>query len=146
MSRRRLLILGGAVFGTLGIAIGGFGFFMYVALDINDSGSPQFAREWRSKLNAWPSYAAAMTRDPEIQGRQFRNGEWVMGYARDSHNRWHRGGGTLVVKDSRGDVRIFFGHVCGSHPYFFVNPESGNLDAFYKDLREHWDLVEQEIP
>ena len=42
---------------------------------------------------------------------EFRNGDWLaMAYA-SSHNTW--GGGTVVTRDNRGDIRVFFGHVCG---------------------------------
>jgi len=146
MSRRRFFIVGSVVFASFGLAIGGLVFFFYMVLGIDDSGSPRLAREWKSKLEAFPSYDEAKRQDPEIEGRQFRNGEWVCGFACNSHNRWHRGGGTLVVKDSRGDVRVFFGHVCGPDPYPFVNPETHNLDGFYNDLREHWEFIEQTIP
>lgn len=45
----------------------------------------------------------------------FENGEWVVGVAKNSHGLYSRskGGGTVVLKDSRGRVRCFFGHVCG---------------------------------
>jgi hypothetical protein len=147
MSRRRLLIIWVVSFGMLGLAIGGFVLYMAVAADINDSGSPRLAKEWKSKLEGINSLDEAKQQDPEILGQAFRNGDWVFGYARDSHNCWHRGGGTLVVKDCRGDVHVFFGHVCGPHcGCEFENPAIHNLDEFYKDLRDHWGFVEQKIP
>jgi hypothetical protein len=51
---------------------------------------------------------------PDWAAIRFPNGEWVFGRGIDSH--WFSvGRGTLVVKDSRGRVRIFFGHVCGNN-------------------------------
>ena len=39
------------------------------------------------------------------------NGDWLaMAYA-SSHG--HKGGGTVVTRDSTGRIRAFFGHVCG---------------------------------
>jgi hypothetical protein len=133
-----------SIFGTLAVLIGGVVFFFYMALGIKDSGSPRLAKEWKSKLEEFTSLEEAKQKDPEIQGQLFRNGEWVFGYARDSHNRWHRGGGTLVLKDSRGNVRVYFGHVCGPHPYVLNNPYVNSLDAFYKDLPQ-WEFKEQDI-
>lgn len=144
MSRRRFVIICVSFFGALTLAVGGFAFYMYLAMGISDRGSTRLATEWRAKLRAFPSYEQAKQHDPEIQGRQFRNGEWVFGYARDSHDLWHRGGGTLVVRDSRGNMRVFFGHVCGPEPYFFSNPQTRNLDEFYGDLRM-WGFIEQQI-
>ena len=44
----------------------------------------------------------------------FPNGDWIaMTYA-NSHNTW--GGGTVVTRDNTGDIKIFFGHVCGTPP------------------------------
>jgi hypothetical protein len=145
MSRRRFLIICAGFFGTVGLAVGGFVLFMAVALDINDSGSPRLAKEWKSKLEEFTSLDEAKQKDPEIQGQVFRIGEWVFGYARDSHNRWHSGGGTLVVKDSHGNVRVFFGHVCGSRPHILNNPNIRDLNAFYQDL-PNWEFKEQDIP
>lgn len=41
----------------------------------------------------------------------FPNGDWIaMAYA-SSHGAW--GGGTVVARDNNGNIRVFFGHVCG---------------------------------
>jgi hypothetical protein len=41
----------------------------------------------------------------------FPNGDWIaMAYA-SSHGAW--GGGTVVTRDNTGNIRVFFGHVCG---------------------------------
>jgi hypothetical protein len=48
-----------------------------------------------------------------VAAKRFDNGEWVFGVCRDSHA--YRDGGTVVIKDSTGAVRAFFGHVCGGH-------------------------------
>jgi hypothetical protein len=46
------------------------------------------------------------------------------------------GGGTLVVKDSRGNVRAFFGHVCGGDYLDMELRFTKSLDHFYKLLHE----------
>jgi hypothetical protein len=74
-------------------------------------GSPEYAAQWRDALTQFsdPDHAAA--KHPEVSVQRFHNGEWVFGVCRDSHS--HADGGTIVVKDSNGKVRAFFGHVCG---------------------------------
>ncbi len=71
--------------------------------------------------------------DSEYAAKRFPNGEWVLGIGRDSHSMMskYRGGGTVVVKDSRGRVRCFFGHVCGCGMQTF---DARSLDEFYKKL------------
>ena len=41
------------------------------------------------------------------------------------------GGGTLVIKDSRGAVRVYFGHVCGPDRLNFMCQQCAGLDEFY---------------
>jgi hypothetical protein len=66
---------------------------------------------------------------------KFPNGEWVFGYGINSHG-IRLGRGTLVVKDSRGQVRIFFGHICGENGGVFLSRDSvKTLDDFYRDLQ-----------
>ena len=115
-----------AFFGSWGAAIAG-----------SDSGSPELAAEWREKLTPIDSLETAKAR---ALTEQFPNGEWVAWLSADSHGIWIRGGGTVVIKDSRGQIRAFFGHVCGS----FSPPFGSNsLDDFYTRMasqtryREH---------
>jgi hypothetical protein len=75
-------------------------------------GSPAYAAKWRARLHPLSDPDAARATHPEIEVLRFGNGEWVIGVSDDSHaSHW---GGTVVVKDSTGQVRAFFGHVCGS--------------------------------
>lgn len=56
------------------------------------------------------------------------------------------GGGTLVVKDSRGAIRAFFGHVCG--PRFLEGQleRAKSLDDFYDHCLPEWHFQEYEWP
>lgn len=86
----------------------------------------------------------------EYASKRFKNGEWVLGIARDSHGIMSafNGGGTMVVKDSRGQVRCFFGHVCGSgaQSEFWCTDNSQSLDQFYARLIESFPFVEHKLP
>ncbi|MCE9533393.1 MAG: hypothetical protein K8T89_20050 [Planctomycetes bacterium] len=74
-------------------------------------GSPAYAEKWRARLAAIPDPDAALAAYPEVEVVRCTNGEWVMGVSYDSHrSNW---GGTVVVRESTGRVRAFFGHVCG---------------------------------
>jgi hypothetical protein len=108
-----------------------------------DAGSSSLARQWQRRIAPVTTVEDTKNSGPDIQCVKFPNGEWVCGLARDSHG-WRQGGGTLVVKDSRGQMRVFFGHVCGAQPCFLVTPgDLKNLDAFYKYINTHWGFTEQ---
>lgn len=72
--------------------------------------------------------------------KKYDNGEWIVGVGKDSHGFFAKlnGGGTLVVKDSRGDIRCFLGHVCGPGGLRDRLSCTMSLDDFYKELIE-WD-------
>jgi len=96
-------------------------------------GSPDFAEKWRARLQPLADPDAARALYPEVEVLRFAGGEWVIGVSDDSHaSAW---GGTVVVKDSTGRVRVFFGHVCGPR---FLERVSGatSLAAFYG--HEEW--------
>ncbi len=92
--------------------LGFFGLFV-AANGESDRGSPQLAEEWRAELSRYATPEEASVANPEIIVVRCTNGEWVFGLAQSSHGMWKRGGGTFVVKDSKGQIRAFFGHVCG---------------------------------
>src|SRR5262249_30232056 len=74
-------------------------------------GSPAFRETWRARLRPLADPDAAAALYPDVEVVRFAGGEWVIGVSDDSHaSAW---GGTVVVKDSTGRVRAFFGHVCG---------------------------------
>jgi hypothetical protein len=104
----------------------------------SDSGSPELAAEWRAALLAATGPDEAAASDPDVVVLRFPNGEWVFGKSQDSHGIWRRGGGTLVVRDSQGRVRAFFGHMCG--PRYMEDAFGTNnpsLDAFYDRVVEY---------
>ncbi len=101
------------------------------------TGSYWYARKWQKQLAACNSIedvrqqfncarwqrdtrgSLTYIRDPNTvkRGRTWAllhnspNGDWIaMAYA-SSHNAW--GGGTVVARDNTGNIRVFFGHVCG---------------------------------
>ncbi len=135
MKQRR--VLRWVVIGVVGLSLipcGFFGFW-FAAEFGSDSGSPSLAAEWRDRLNQYADPNSAHVADPKIVVVRFRNGEWVYGLSQNSHGIWYRGGGTLVVKDSKGRTRAFFGHVCGGgHIGHVVDLELLGLDEYYKRL------------
>src|SRR5262245_2482643 len=112
MSRRRTILW--VLIGCAGLLIlpcGCYGLWVAVSVS-NNSGSPELAADWRAALLAAAGPDEAAAADPDVVVLRFPNGEWVFGKSRNSHGIWRRGGGTLVVRDSRGRVRAFFGHMC----------------------------------
>jgi hypothetical protein len=141
MKKRWLLIISvGAVmllcWGPVGWLILFFG--------VNNNGSPALAREWKDELAPFADPESAKAKYPQTDSARFENGEWVFGLSQDSHGLFHRGGGTVVVKDSCGSVRAFFGHVCGAHWVRSFDLEHKSLNEFYAYLRDcgfveyHW--------
>jgi hypothetical protein len=99
-------------------------------------GSPELAAEWRDHLAQYPDPDTASAADPEVIVLRFRNGEWVFGRSQNSHGVWYRGGGTVVVRDSSGQTRAFFGHVCGGGQLGIGSPDLPSLAEFYKQMAE----------
>jgi hypothetical protein len=110
----------------------------------NSSGSPELAEEWQALLEPLVSPEQAMQTDARIQSGRFPDGEWVFGLSQNSHGLWEKGGGTLVVKDSRGRIRTFFGHVCGPNYLKGLATHTKNLDEFY-DCLTHVSFKEQAV-
>lgn len=113
-----------------------FGFWYAVAASSNE-GSPALAVEWRDHLAQFPDPVAARANDPEVIVLRFENGEWVFGRTQSSHGIWRQGRGTMVVRDSSGRTRAFFGHVCGSGHLAPFNPDLPDLAEFYEQLRKN---------
>jgi hypothetical protein len=85
-----------------------------------------------------------MARNPDWFAVRCVNGEWVFGHGINSHG-LHPGHGTLVLRDSRGRVRIFFGHVCGPNgglDWLATARQPMTLDGFYDMLAEFGTLRE----
>jgi hypothetical protein len=93
------------------------------------TGSPKYAEKWRSELARFNDPESATSRHSAIAAKRFANGEWIFGVCKNSHR--YRDGGTIVVKDSRGNVRAFFGHVCGDLMLSHGFQQAQSLDEFY---------------
>jgi hypothetical protein len=116
-------------------------------------GSDEHARKWRTQLLACHSLeevkqyfncfviegtaggGGTTVRVTEtVKGRprallkSFPDGRWIVCAHADSHG--EPGGGTIVSRDSSGEVHMFFGHVCGN---LYARGET--LEEFYIDLR-----------
>ena len=105
-------------------------------ISVNDRGSPKLARAWRDQLNQYTSHQQATTADPTVQVVTMENGEWLFGRSQSSHGFWHGDGGTMVVKDSKGETHAFLGgHVCGPS-YLMHGFSKSSLAKFYESVKE----------
>lgn len=144
---RRRTVIRGALLGCGGLLLLPCGFFglMVAVQGGSDRGSPALAAEWRDQLNRYPDPDSARSANPEVLGVRCKNGEWAFGRSKTSHGVWHRGGGTLVVRDSTGRVRAFFGHVCGDNDLGARGSEPPSLAVYYGWLAE-MQFVEYALP
>ncbi len=121
------------------------------------AGSYEYARQWREQLLACdsldevkPHFNCFIIEDnrkvyvtEKIVGRpsallkSFPDGRWIACAHADSHGGPRLGGGTVVSRDSSGEIHIFFGHVCGTLP-----TRGETLEEFYRHLRSLNDLKE----
>ena len=117
------------------------------------AGSRRYARQWRTQLLACNSLdevkqhfncliferspggggtkirvTETVTGRPSALLKDFPDGRWIACAHADSHS--EPGGGTIVSRDSSGEVHVFFGHVCGN-----VIAYGDTLDEFYRSLR-----------
>ena len=100
-------------------------------------GVPSIARRLKAEMERIPDPDSALRRHPDWAVIRFKSGEWAFGHGINSHG-FNPGHGTLVVKDSLGRVRIFFGHVCGENQQFDHPGRSvQTLEAFYAKLKEY---------
>jgi hypothetical protein len=112
----------------------------------NNNGSLEEAVKLRTIIESINSPETGAGCDPDYDFKKFNNGEWVAGIGRDSHALWskNRVGGTVVLKDSRGQVRFFAGHVCGPRGQFNVAYGVASLDEFY--IRMNGQFAEKPLP
>jgi hypothetical protein len=92
-------------------------------------GSPEHAAKWKAVLESVSNPELVKTRYPFAATKRYADGSWICGLSEDSHA--GRDGGTIVVKDSTGNVRAFFGHVCGPDMLQEVISRSNSLAEFY---------------
>jgi hypothetical protein len=135
MTRRQITALSLLGLGVILILSCGFlAFFLEMAC-VRDEGSKVLAAQWSDELGNYSSPEVACAANPDIIALNCKNGEWVFGLCKDSHGYWHSGGGTMVVRDSTGRSRVFFGHICGTqYLSSFTNLQS--LQEFYEKLKK----------
>ncbi|UCC22296.1 MAG: hypothetical protein JSW23_10970 [Planctomycetota bacterium] len=96
------------------------------------SGSQRYARKWSRRFEPLNSIEEAISVCPNIFTLEFPNGEWLFWVSADSHG--NPFGGTIVTRDSRGDINAFFGHVCGGAAL-----RGASLDEVYEYLSEYYE-------
>jgi hypothetical protein len=144
--RRRAVIWGIAV--GLVVITSPFAIFIFYVRTSGGMGSAAEAARLRAVVEPIPNPEAGRGCHREYASKRFANGEWVLGIGRDSHD-WmskYRGGGTVVVKDSRGRVRCFFGHVCGPDGHAAYMDRARSLDDFYRNLADYNAFTEYQWP
>ncbi len=108
-------------------------------------GSAEHAAKWQAILENLSDPELVKTRYPFAATKRYADGSWIFGLSEDSHA--GRDGGTIVVKDSSGKVRAFFGHVCGPDMLQDVITHSGSLVEFYYNLSQsQFKFVEYAFP
>lgn len=100
-----------------GVALTPFLFIGYIAVGFKfagGNGSMAKARQLRPLVEAVTD-PDSLPPDRNWAAVKCANGEWILGVSASSHDMYSEwfGGGTVVLKDSRGRVRCFLGHVCG---------------------------------
>jgi hypothetical protein len=130
---------------TLVIASPFLAFCALVALFSGGTGSPEEAIRLKPVVESIADPESGDGCDPEYYAQRFPDGSWVLGIGRDSHAFFH-GGGTMVLKDSRGHIRCFFGHVCGPRGVRLVIDDARSVDDMYDQLIEKFRFTEYEWP
>jgi hypothetical protein len=74
------------------------------------------------------------TRYPFAATRRYPDGSWICGVSEDSHA--SPDGGTIILKDSSGAIKVFFGHVCGPDMLQELATRSSSLTEFYYTLSQ----------
>jgi hypothetical protein len=121
-------------------------FFLLVAS--TGTGSPEGATRLWALVAPIPDPESGQGCDPEYGYKWFPNGEWVLGISRDSHGILCKfnGGGTVVFKDSRGQIRCFFGHICGPGGHRSLLHQPKSLDELYDKLTNSYLFTEYHLP
>jgi len=74
------------------------------------TGSPMFAKRWAARFEKWESPQEAERRSRRVGSLSLPDGTWFYAVCDGSH--CNPNGGTVVIRDSSGAIRCFFGHVC----------------------------------
>ncbi|MEZ5941788.1 MAG: hypothetical protein R3C18_10370 [Planctomycetaceae bacterium] len=120
------------------LVIGAVYFAFLASQSVYDGGSIDLAREWRDELSTYSSPQEATKSNDAIVQFTFDSGEWVIGREKTSHG-LHVGGGTVVLRDSHGEVHAFHnGHVCGNgFLRYEIFEQSSDLADVYAAMTEH---------
>lgn len=145
MNRYKKIILIATPFTLIAFPFVAFFAALTLTMGVSNSGSPALAAEWCNDLAEYSRPAEAAADNSEIEHIKFPNGDWLIGRSRNSHGLWRRGGGTVVIRDSRGDTRVFFGHVCGEKILTWAFGEHSDLSSFYRSVKEH-EFTEHHLP
>jgi hypothetical protein len=97
-------------------------------------GSTERAAKWKAVFEELTDPERVKTKYPFAAIKRFDDGSWIFGVGEDSHR--DPDGGTIVVKDSGGAVRAFFGHVCGPDMLQDEFSHSSSLAEFYSLLSQ----------
>ncbi len=97
-------------------------------------GSTEHAAKWKGIFESLSDPEVVKTRYPFAATRHYADGSWVFGVSYDSHA--GRDGGTIILKESSGKVRAFFGHVCGPDMLQDTISRTGSLAEFYYVLSQ----------
>src|SRR5262245_52108453 len=144
-NRRRILWLFVGLAGLCAIPCGFFGFWAAAAGGSN-KGSSELAAKWKADLSQYPTPEEAQAKNRDVVVLKFDSGEWAFGLCQSSHGMWKRGGGAVVVKDSKGQVRAFFGHVCGEG-MLGATWAKASLTAYYHEtLTCEFGFTEHRLP
>lgn len=133
----------------IGVAIASpFLFFAFYLITSGDSNSKEEAVRLKAIVESIPDPKSGEGIHREYAYKQFKNGEWILGIGRDSHA-WmskYRGGGVMVVKDNKGKVRCFFGHVCGPDALEMHLGGTKSVDDFYTKMLTGKEFTEYQWP
>jgi hypothetical protein len=125
-----MIVLAVAWFVLVALCAGLFQWMIWPAPFKRGEGSTSYARMWRERFESIEDPETAQAKFDEVIVKRFQNGEWIFGVCADSHSSIH--GGTVVVKDSRGNTHVYFGHVCGPKALEIALGPLRSLDGFYE--------------
>lgn len=110
-------------------------------------GLPSVARRLVAEMSEFDDPDAAIAAHPDWYAKRFPTGEWVFGHGIDSHG-FGIGAGTTVVKDSRGRVRVYFGHVCGRNGplEWIAGDQTSSLAEFDQKLAKGTTMIREWVP
>jgi hypothetical protein len=131
---RRFLKVGGISIAVIVIPFIIFFGLWFASSYGSDRGSPELASEWRQLLSEFRDPNSAVDANERIWVIQCDNDEWMFGLAQGSHGIWKHGGGTVVTKDSNGELRSYRGHVCWPSGSPFRGCSTENLANVYEQI------------